>query len=121
MHVVHLPANTQRIEDVIRAAQGSGDAVLVLWGTFCQLGNELGGQGQATSWLRELATTTGRPIAFSAPSCDSACEAHIFTPPDWSEDRALGWVGGFHVEVEAMLGPATVLHERSDGSRVRLD
>jgi len=121
MQVVHLARSAGRVEDAIRDAQGSGDTVLVMWGTFCQLGSELGRQGSATGWLRDLAAATGRPIAFSAPSCDSACEAHVFTPPDWSEERALGWVGGFHEEVEAMFGPAAVLHERGDGSRVRLD
>ena len=55
MQVVHLARSAGRVEDAIRAAQGSGDTVLVMWGTFCQLGSELGGQGSATGWLRDLA------------------------------------------------------------------
>ena len=120
MKVVHLPTGAQPIEDVIRVAQDSGDPVLVLWRTFCQLGNELGGQASAMRWMRELVVATGRPIAFSAPSCENASETHVFTPPAWSEERTLGWLGGFQAEVEARFGSTSVLHKRNDGSRVRL-
>jgi hypothetical protein len=120
MQVIYLSSGTQQTADLVRAAQESGDSALVLWGAFCQLGRELGGQGAAMSWLRELVATTGRPLAFSTPSCELAAETHIFTPSDWNEERTLGWLGGLHEEVEAVVGPTNVLHERSDGSRVRL-
>ena len=122
MRVVYLPANKQPVEDAIHAAQVSGDVLLLPWGTFCQLGQELGGgHSAALSWLRTLVSATGRPVAFSAPSCEMAGEAHILTPAAWSEERALGWLGGLHEEVEAILGPTSLFHERSDGSRARLD
>lgn len=122
MRVVHLPANKQRVQDAIHGAQAPGEALLLPWGTFCQLGSELGG-GHATAvdWLRTLAATSNCPVAFGAPSCEMAGEAHVITPPGWSEERTLGWLGGLHEEVEAMLGPTSLFHERSDGSRARLD
>jgi hypothetical protein len=120
MRLVHAPVGKQRAEDQIREAHDAEDTVLVSWGAVCQLGNELGGPGAAMEWLRDLVAGSGRPLAFSAPSCDSACEAHVLTPPGWSEGRALGWVGGLHEDVEAMFGSANVFHERGDGSRVRL-
>jgi hypothetical protein len=117
VRLVHLPASKQPTVDVIRDAHGPAESVLLLWSTFCQLGSDLGGQAPAMQWLRELVVETGRPIAFSAPSCDRAAEAHIFTPGAWSEERTLGWLGGLHEEVESMLGATTVFHERSDGFR----
>jgi hypothetical protein len=120
MQVVHL-AGHRSTEAAIRAAQGDGEPVLVSWGAYCQLGNELGGARAAQGWLRELVAASSRPIAYSAPSCDRDSETHVFTPPEWSEEHALGWLGGFHQEVKSLFGSTDLLHEHPDGSRTHLD
>ncbi|MEA2639865.1 MAG: hypothetical protein QOF51_1259 [Chloroflexota bacterium] len=120
MHLVHLPTGAQRTDDAIRTAHDINDTSLVLWSTFCRLSSELAGQHAAVRWLGELVEATGRPIAFSAPSCDSAVETHVLTPPAWSEERTLGWLGGLRAEVTAMYGSTSIFLERTDGFRERL-
>src|SRR5215208_3034606 len=101
MKLVHLSASGQRTEEVVQSAQQEGETVLLLWGTFCQLSNEMGGQPSAMQWLHELVAATDRPLAFTTPSCDTAAETHILTPPAWSEERTLGWLSGLRAEAEA--------------------
>jgi hypothetical protein len=120
MQLVHVAARSNRADEAIRAAHESNGPVMVTWGAYCQLGQELGGPRSAQTGLRELASNTGHPIAYSAPSCDSDSETHVFTPASWGEERTLGWLGGFHQEVEAQFGSTDLLHERPDGSRTRL-
>jgi hypothetical protein len=119
MKLVHLSSGGKSTDEAIRSAQDGDETVMLLWGTFCQLANEMGGQPSAVMWLHQLVATTDRPLAFSTPSCESAAETHILTPPDWSEERTLGWLSGLRAEAEALFGSTTVFHERQDGYRTR--
>src|SRR5687768_13375245 len=98
MKLVHLTSSGQHTDETIQAAQAGDETVLLMWGTFCQLANDMGGQPSAMQWLHELVAATDRPLAFSAPSCETAVETHVLTPPAWSEERTLGWLSGLREE-----------------------
>jgi hypothetical protein len=119
MKLVHLSSSGRRTDEAIQHAQDEGETLLLLWGTFCQLANEMGGQRSAMQWLHDLVTATDRPLAYAAPSCETATETHVLTPTAWSEERTLGWLSGLREEAEALFGSTTVFHERQDGFRSR--
>ena len=119
MKLVHLSSTGQQTGEAIRTAQAGEETILLLWGTFCQLASELGGQASAMQWLHRLVADTDRPLAFAAPSCETATETHILTPRAWTDERTLGWLSGLREEAEALFGSTTVFHERQDGFRTR--
>ena len=71
---------------------------------YLQLVDECGDYERAVTWLAEQAERFQKPILLNLEHADGNSTTITIPPKDWSEERLLGWIGGYADVLEAEFG-----------------
>ena len=118
LRVTADPTRVSMAESIARLSR-STPLFVVLPAAFRDLSRELGSEDAAAERLVEIARSNDRPLLVNFPTGGGRSSSVAVSPPWWSEDRLLGWLGGHHAVLEAELGPIERIGpRRGSGPRV---
>jgi hypothetical protein len=74
-------------------------------GMFHDLVRLTGGGEETVRFVADLARELGRPIVLNVPQPDGSSSSVAIGPPDWSQEKVAGYVGGMHEALAEQFGP----------------
>ncbi len=88
----------------IRAMASVAPLFVLSTRALAELAAELGGYGEAATYVLELAEANHRPIAVNIETGADTSSTAFIAPQGWGGERLRGWIAGHYREFEPAFG-----------------